>query len=57
MSTLKDFLPGYNITSAPPKAFTVSYEWSWDHNEAWPRQAHGMPPESRYCCTGNNGKC
>ena len=47
MSNLKDFLPGYDITSAAPQAFTVSYEWNWDHNEAWPRQAHGMPPQSR----------
>ena len=57
MSTLTDYLPGYSSTVAPPKAFTVSYEWNWDHNESWPRQAHGMPPESRYCCTGNGGKC
>ena len=46
MSVLTDYLPGYNQTTAPPKAFTVSYEWNWDHNESWPRQAHGMPPVS-----------
>ncbi len=57
MSVLTDYLPGYGSVTAPPKAFTVSYEWNWDHNESWPRQAHGMPPESRYCCTGNGGKC
>ena len=57
MSELKQFLPGYAVSTTPPQAFTVSYEWNWDHNESWPRQAHGTPPTSRYCCPGNGGKC
>ena len=57
MSNLRDYIPGYDVGVSSPTAFTVSYAWNSDHNEAWPAQAYGVPPESRYYCNNNGGKC
>lgn len=57
MSSLRDYLPGYDVGVIAPKSFTVSYAWNADHNEAWPATAYGVPPTSRYYCNNNGGKC
>ena len=36
MSSLRSFVPGYDTGVKAPTAFTVSYAWNSDHNEAWP---------------------
>ena len=56
MSSLRSFVPGYDTGVKAPTAFTVSYAWNSDHNEAWPAQARGVPPTSRFCCNNNGGK-
>ena len=57
MASLRSFVPGYDTGVKAPQAFTVSYAWNRDHNEAWPAQARGVPPASRFCCNNNGGKC
>ena len=57
MANLRNFLPGYDVGVKAPQAFTVSYAWNRDHNEAWPAQPYGVPPNSRFYCNNNGGKC
>ncbi len=57
MANLRNFLPGYDVGVKAPQAFTVSYAWNRDHNEAWPAQPYGVPPTSRFYCNNNGGKC